>query len=225
MKWILFLMTAASSAAFAYTGTVQKIKGTRAIVDFERNAKLHEGDMVSTDSDGGGSSRTSGKFQNRDYSIGYGFSYSNMAYSESTKGTQTIINTTVQFGFSFSSFEVGPVVSYFNSQNSQSSGGTTITSYGVYGQYNLVPNKAGAVWVPFVGAKYLSTAQTGNTSITDTYMGANVGIEWFPIGNNVCLQAAFAYGQVSSTGTFANNNAGTKMEVVTGPIFGPTIYF
>jgi hypothetical protein len=218
MKWILFLLTAACSTAFAYTGTVQKIKGTRAIVEFERNAKLHEGDMVSSDSDAGGSSRATGKFQNRDYSLGYSFSYSNLTYSLSNQGTATTMYAAVQFGFSFTSFELGPILSYRNVQTSLSTTANSTTIYGVFGQYNFVPNKAGVVWVPYAGAKYLSTGSTGST---DTYMGVYIGIEWFPIGNNVCFQAALAYGQTTSTGF----TGATQIDVTTSPTFGPTIYF
>ena len=219
MKSLLVLFFIFPTLTFAYTGTVQKIKGTRAIVEFERNAKLHEGDMVSSEMDSGGTSKSYGKYQNREYSIGYSFSYTNLAYSNATQGTVTTMYTAVQFGFSFTSIELGPILSYRNTQSSLSSTANTTTTYGFYGQYNFVPNKAGVVWVPYIGAKYLTSSFSAGTS--DTYMGAFLGTQWFPIGNNVCIQAALVYGQTTSTGT----NGATQIEVTTTPVIGPTIYF
>jgi hypothetical protein len=220
MKKIFVLSLIFPAFAFGYSGTIQKIKGTRAIVEFERNAKIHEGDLVSSEMDSGSGSKSGGKYQNRDYSIGYQLSYVNMAYSATAiRGTSTALNMTVAFGVSFSSFEIGPVVSYLNSQNSLSTTANTTTMYGVFGQYNFVANKAGAVWVPFVGGKYTMSSTTGGTN--DTYMGGYVGIQWFPIGNNVSIQASLFYGQVTSSGS----NGATEMDVVTGPVLGPVIYF
>jgi hypothetical protein len=205
-KFLIALFCVCSVSAFAYTGTVQKIKGSRGLVEFERNAKVHEGDMVSTETSV--ETTKAGKFQSREYSLSYTLTY--QSNNSSVTGSSSSMNSSVMFGFSFGSFELGPVLGLASTTTTTT---VSATSFGFFGHYNFISNKQGVDWVPSVGGKYLTTS---SSTLTQSYMGGYASLKWFPIGNNVSFLFLVGFGQTTvSTVTVSNLSFES----------GPIIYF
>lgn len=200
-----------SQQAFSYIGTVQKIKGTKAIVEFERNAKVREGDMVSTDMSSGGnnsSSSSMGKYQNRDYFLTYAIDLVN---SSTAAGSVTVTALSTKFGFNFGHFELGPIFS-MTSGSTSSSNTSTSTTFGAFGHYNFTANKPNQDWVYYAGGKFTQSSSGSGT----TNIAGYGGVSWFPFGNNIAFSAELFGGQSTSNGSSI-----TQMGISSGPL----IYF
>jgi len=192
-----------SSSSFAQKIKVKKIKGNQAIVEFPASSPLQPGRVYELNSvDDMGTSQDSDS-ESRNHVIALSFSFA--SYKSNTVGAtnDSLITGSGKYGWNLGSVEFGPVVSV----QTETTSGLTSTSLlgGVFGDYNLIPNSSGEIFIYGLGAIVdFGTASNGQGTNTTTevyYVGPFV--KWFPFGNAVGLRFDADYNYKSKTATVA----------------------
>lgn len=106
----------------------------------------------------------------------------------------------LSFGYNFQSYEVGPVLSYYNvSADNESS---KLIHYGAYFRYNFVPNSSDAM-VPFAKVRLLA----GN-KIDHFNWALSSGVTFFPLSDLVGIDVALSYRNTKATGDIPGKTSG-----------------
>lgn len=199
---VILLFFSPVSLAADYIRVI-KVKGRKGIVKFPPGSNYKKGDQIRIDSgvwqerglDGNGLRR---------YSISGSLSFGQTNNSSKASGVTTKtelggVESTFQFGFNKRDYEFGPEVSYLISKVDDEQ--TTTVSMGGFYYYNFLPNKPGAVFVPFAGGSLRLLSQDAD-SVKRDGVGASIkgGVRWFPINDHVCAigELVFDYASLNS---------------------------
>lgn len=174
---ILLAVLTFSSSVFAQKIKVRRVKGNQAVVEFG-GAPMQPGQVyeLMAQDDFGEAGTSSGS---RNYVLGLNFSFTSSKSDAAGAANVTDISLTSRFGWNLGSFEVGPVLSY--RANDENSFNNTIIKGGVFGDFNVIPNIPGEIFIYGVGG-YLAAGQRDNGagtkgSITEIFAGPFV--KWF----------------------------------------------
>lgn len=190
-KWILFItLISVSGPALAQKIRVKKVKGQQAIIEFS-GGSLRPGQAYELAQDDFGDSGA--EFSSRQYVINVGMSLLNTKSDAANSTNDTSFTVVGKFGWNFSDFELGPMLSY----NSESSGNATVNTikFGGFGDYNMIPNIAGESFIYGLGAQgSLGQRDAGNNAKVDLMtMSLGPFAKWFPNGGNYGFRVDMLY--------------------------------
>jgi hypothetical protein len=174
---IALVLLTFSSSAFAQKIKVRRVKGNQAVVEFG-GAPLQTGqvyELMAQDDFGDASTGSHG----RDYVLGLSFSFSSSKSDATGSANVTDISLSTRFGWNLGTFELGPLFSY--RANDESSLNTTSLKAGVFGDFNIIPNIPGEIFIYGLGG-YLVLGSRDNgagtkSNITEVFAGPFV--KWF----------------------------------------------
>jgi hypothetical protein len=175
-----------SSSAFAQKVKVRRVKGNQAVVDFS-GTPLQVGqvyELMAQDDFGDSASGSHG----RDYVLGLNFSFSSTKSDAAGAQNVTDISLTTRFGWNLGTYELGPVFTY--RANDESSLNATSIKAGIFGDFNIIPNIPGEIFIYGVGG-YFVLGQRDNGagtkgSITEVFAGPFV--KWFFGGSTYAIR-------------------------------------
>ncbi len=205
---LIFALTLSmwSCATWAITppakGTVTKVQGSRAIVQFDQVMKV--GDVVQAGVDPDkkdiaqavGTDTTTiigpgaGTPATREYAFGYGWKTSSFTMSGvNTSGT----DANITWWFNMHQFELASI---FNV--SSSSAGTNLGVGGI-AQFDFIRNDPGAKVVPGAYGKvtFGSFSPTTGASSSTTNLGIGASLDWFPFIEHAALNISVEYDTIS----------------------------
>ncbi|MES2856842.1 MAG: hypothetical protein V4692_13300 [Bdellovibrionota bacterium] len=218
---VLLLACFLSLPAFAQQARVIKTKGYQAIVQFPEGEKPRVGQMINIAEDDGVVSepgRAIGTGKRAHLLALQGelsmLSVSTSGGATSTSDTRTTISVTGRYGWNFENWEAGPLGTFTMTTGSDYS--NRVMSVGGFFDWNLVPNRAGTVFVYGAGGSLEvgQTSQTIGSTQTDTSLLSGFGggqMKWFGLSENVAIRAdaGLLYSQ-SSVGSSKTTNMGFK---------------
>lgn len=221
-KWLLvtILLTVVSALPLqsqAQKIKVRRVKGNQAVVEFS-GAPLQPGqayELVQDEFSEGSSSAS-----NRRYVVSLDFSLTSLKSDAPGSDSDTDMSLSGRFGWNFGQFEIGPLASYA----SNSTGNVTINvlKAGGWGDFNLIPNIPGEVFVFGVGG-YGAFGQSdgGGASLSLMEFGVGPFAKWFPLGSDFGFRIDAGY-------MYQRQSGGTTGEVtITGfaSTVGLLVYF
>ena len=179
---------------------VRKVKGNQAVVDFSGEA-LQMGQVYELNSGGFADPTSSGT---RDHVIGLQASFQSGKYDSVGAKSITTINLVGRYGWNHGNFEFGPMASY----TSDNTLGTTTSTMqgGAFGDYNLVPNSAGEVFVYGAGGLAgFGTRDNGSGSSTSLMsFAAGPFVKWFMLSGSFAIRFDGLYEYDKSSGNAAD---------------------
>ncbi|MCB0422229.1 MAG: hypothetical protein KDD61_14625 [Bdellovibrionales bacterium] len=135
-------------------------------------------------------------YQDRRYGIFIDLSSTKATYDDNSYADE--LKLTTSFLFNFERFEIGPVFSTITKSDS-SNNSTKGSGFGIYGVFNIIPNKKDEKYVPYVAieantgsSNVIKSGSTTSINFSGTYL--SVGVKFFPIGNNACFYADYTAG-------------------------------
>jgi hypothetical protein len=179
MKKILIalVLLTFSTSALAQKIKVRRVKGNQAVVDFG-GAPLQPGqvyELMAQDDFGDAATGSHG----RDHILGLNFSFSSTKSDANGANNVTDISLSTRFGWNLGTFELGPVFTY--RANDESSLNNTSLKAGIFGDFNIIPNIPGEIFIYGVGGYLvLGTRDNGagtKSNITEVFAGPFV--KWF----------------------------------------------
>lgn len=202
MKKICILLVALltfSSSAFAQKIKVRRVKGNQAVVEFG-GAPLQPGqvyELMAQDDFGDASPSTGG----RNYVLGLNFSFSSSKSDAAGANNVTDISLSTRFGWNLGSFELGPVLSY--RANDESSFNNTVIKAGVFGDFNVIPNIPGEVFIYGVGSYFVFGQRDNGAGTKGDIMEIFAGpfVKWFFGGSNYAIRfdGGYQFQKISSS--------------------------
>jgi hypothetical protein len=193
MKYPVFLIAFVFLAqAFSQSGTVEKVKGSKAILSFPgKTPKI--GDVLSVPNDVEAGAFTVG-LRPRTHGLTYGANISSLS-EEVTQGNTTATSSAsttsleVLYLRNFGQFEVGGGMVKVNVDNDNDT--TALTGVG---QYNFVINKPRNDLIPFARGDFrILSGKTGSFSLSGTGLTLGGGVYWFPFGEIFALDAGLNF--------------------------------
>jgi hypothetical protein len=188
-KILVILSLLIGGQSFAQQIFVEKVKGTKAIVEIT-NGALETGKSYSIDSKSATDSE-GGVHGPRRYLFGASLAMNNLTATTKTTGAETTTaknNSTILtsvFGWNKETYEIGPTFSF--GSTSDDSASTTRFSVGLFFDYNFTPNRAGtpSLWGAGIQASYGSASTTESTLSSKTASSImslypSVFYKWFP---------------------------------------------
>lgn len=201
----------AGATASAATGTITKVNGNKAVVEFETTPT--KGDTVYT-SDGNQNfeedpdtkaSRANSNLGEKTFGISYSLGYEVISFPNGASN-QSVLNFAGTAVWVWNHFELGPTVSFEQQTNVSS---TSKTQFGGIAQYDFIKNEKGVRFVPGVFVEALvGTSSPSNSGNNVTSYGGGGVIEWYPKGDYVA--AVLSAGYLSDS-----NSAQTPVGTVT----------
>ena len=174
---IALVLLTFSSSVFAQKIKVRRVKGNQAVVDFG-GAPLQAGqvyELMAQDDFGDASTGSHG----RDHVLGLNFSFSSSKSDAAGSNNITDISLSTRFGWNLGTFELGPVFTYRS--NDESSLTQTSLKAGMFGDFNIIPNIPGEIFLYGLGG-YLVLGSRDNgagTKSTITEIFAGPFVKWF----------------------------------------------
>lgn len=226
MKAIVYSLFLLTGTAYAQTGVIGKVKGSKAIVDFQ-NIQVKPGDVITVQK--GPVQKDS--LRKREHVLIWRFlyGYTDAEVSPSSASTSDVETMEVDFGYgyNFERFELGGSLSRSTKEDDSSK--TTTMTLTVYGQLNFIKNNSEADFVPYIRAgvgsftaKYNSDSE-GSFKMSGAPLTAQLGFLWFPFSEIFSLDAGLLYEVVDSdTDTTPKVKYKTKSK---GAYAGWSLYF
>jgi len=163
---VLLMILIGSSMALATTGTITKVSGKRAIVQFEGPVKT--GDTVTAGE--ATASDPLATLTDRKNSLAYSVGFSSLSVGGTTSSSIPIY---AQYNFIKTGWEWG-IIGGLNIANTAGTSGTGIALGGI-AQYDFKPNKPGTVLMPAAYGKLLYATTSNGGSLVTSGSGASVG--------------------------------------------------
>lgn len=191
--FVVFLMT---SSAFAQKIKVKKVRGNQAVVEFS-GEPLVTGEVYELNSDS--FAETSGS-DTRDHLLGLQFSMQTGKSDVPGAKSSTVIDLSARYGWNHGTFEFGPIFSYVSDN---SSGNTaSILTGGAFGDFNLIPNSSGEVFIYGVGGTVRFGTNDSGSGTSTTLMSVAAGpvVKWFMYSGAFALRldGLYEYNKYSS---------------------------
>lgn len=181
---------------------VEKIKGNKAVVEFSGNLVTGKSYSLAT-----GPSNTLGS---RQYVLGGGLSLVSSTYSISTLSAtvkHSDLNLSARFGWNFENYELGPIFGYRNVDSDYSSQHFSSFSGGVFGDYNLSPNRPGENTIFGITGEGIFGSLSPSSGSGGSTMEFFVGgfLKWFGITDSTALRADLGYDYLKTSAGTTNN--------------------
>ncbi|WP_413290978.1 hypothetical protein [Bdellovibrio sp. HCB337] len=187
---IILASLLSSSFSYAQQITVEKVKGNKAVVEFSGVA-LSPGRTYAI----GGSASEGAVGGSRTRIVGGSFDLQFYEYSSSTNGGDTakdnMLSLIGRYGWNFETFEVGMLAGYLDTESPSSKFASV--KFGLFGDYNLTPNRPGTMSIYGVGGEgsYTSITSSGGGSMMGVFAG--VFAKWFVFGPSTALRVDAGY--------------------------------
>lgn len=176
-----------SAFAVAQTGTVERVRGSQAIVKFPGKApKVGDQVSIGTDSSGGYSS---GGSRARKHGVRYAAAIGSVKVeSGNTSATSNITALSFEYLRNFGTFELGGGVEIENSGSNSSA-----TAFRGIGQYNFSENKPRTDIVPYARGSFgMLSGKSGGSSSSGTELSIGGGANWFPFSDLFAVDLSLA---------------------------------
>lgn len=197
---ITLALSAFAHTAFAQKIRVRKVKGNQAVVDFS-GGSLQTGQVyeLSSDEIRSGSSESNA----RTYGVAVSASISSTKSDASGAQSETDMSLAARFGWNHGTYEYGPLMSY--SSNGNGSITTTMYKLGAFGDYNMIANVPGEIFLYGIGGLFDIGQLDSGSGVKRDLMDFFVGpfIKWFPTGSPVGFRfdGGYIYQKQSSSST------------------------
>ena len=186
----LAILTASTLAleANANSGRVERVRGSKAIVDFG-STPISVGDRVEK----GSASGRSGPAR-RQHAITWNVSLLSLTPKGGSSTSSNSLN--LSYGYNMSRYEFGGLMNY---RSTSGAGDSSSLLLGGYGQYNFVENKVGHSFVPYAQGRFsmISGSGSGGASVSGNEMGIRGGLLWFFLNEQMAIDGGFAVAQQS----------------------------
>lgn len=180
-------LTMLSAESLAQSGRVERVRGSKAIVDFG-TAPVNVGDQVEI----ANAVHRARAAQGRDHSLTWDASISTTKPKNGDSVSSTELTGT--YGFNMRTSEVGALLGYVNG----SPGSVSSTLIGGYGQYNFTENRPGNPLIPYVqGRLALVNGSASGNSISGTSYGVRGGLLWYFFRDQLAVDAGLGLSQGS----------------------------
>lgn len=189
-RYVLACILLCSINAFGQKFKVQKIKGDQAVIEV-LGGTLQPGRIYEANSPELLNNISSSAA--RDYVFALSFNLLNTKSDATGAQNETDISLTGKFGWNFSNFELGPMMSY--SSNDSGDLTTTIFKLGAFADYNIIANIPGEIFIYGLGGTaafgQFDNGITAKQDLLDAFVGPFV--KWFPSGSNMGIRFDTGY--------------------------------
>ncbi|MFV8258026.1 hypothetical protein ACNQKP_09475 [Bdellovibrio bacteriovorus] len=211
--FLLILLLAFSSSAFAQKIKVRKVKGSQAIIDFS-GGSLAPGQVYELAPDEFGDTTMSQSM--RRYLIAVSFDLTNTKSDAAGASNETDIAISGRFGWNYATYEFGPLASY--AADATGSLTSTLFKFGGWADYNMIANTPGEIFIYGLGGLFdigqLDNGAGSKRDIMEFFAGPFV--KWFPTGSNVGFRLDGGYVYQKQSGGVASDNVVSGLAMQAG---------
>lgn len=199
MNKLLMVIVFGTLSSYAQTIKVNKVKGSKAIVEFE-GIDVKIGEKLSVKRGSGFSVRR--ELRERKQSVSFRYTVSDSKTDAASSGSSTTSETKSQdaemsYGYSWGRYEIG---AYIDSESEKkTSSETKGIEVGAYGQFNFIENVEDNDFIPYSKLNFglLSAEVTSSSSslkVSGTAWTLNLGLLWFPFSQIFSFDFGYKYG-------------------------------